>query len=253
MKAKDSMNIKSRTISSNLNLQEWREAIHQEPRKYIGSNSKLKKSGIYQWSIPAYRAAVWNSADRFNEKFKTCPFAGECAKFCYACQGCFNFGLSMIAHTRCLQAYLNHPKHTAEKIIAEIKSKRKLKAFRIHDSGDFFNVTYAKWWFDICRELPDIQFYAYTKCVGWMKNTMLGAYVPDNLTLIYSYGGKEDHLIDPNHDRHSRVFRTHAAMKAAGYHDTTKTDDAAADPSIKKIGLVYHGTMGVDKAMGEEA
>lgn len=37
------------------------------------------------------------------------------------------------------------------------------RVFRIHDSGDFFNVAYARAWIAICHALPDVRFWAPTR------------------------------------------------------------------------------------------
>lgn len=38
-----------------------------------------------------------------------------------------------------------------------------VKAFRIHEDGDFFSVDYARAWAIVIRRHPDIQFWAYTR------------------------------------------------------------------------------------------
>ena len=35
--------------------------------------------------------------------------------------------------------------------------------FRLHESGDFFSVSYMRAWFEIARRFPFIQFFTYTK------------------------------------------------------------------------------------------
>lgn len=238
--------IKPFNIAKSLTQEEWINAITQPPREVIGSNSKLAKTDFWQWTIPALTAAVVIRG-KLVDGYKTCPMAGECARLCYACQGGYVFKSSMVAHTRNLQAYFDDPMDLADRIVKDIASKRKLRAFRIHDSGDFFNKTYALWWIGIVNRLPNVQFYAYTKQVKMFKET-LAEVIPTNLTLIYSFGGKQDDLIDPATDRHSKVWPEKSAMLAAGYADTTDTDEHAANPDIKNIGLVYHGVLGVDKA-----
>jgi hypothetical protein len=32
--------------------------------------------------------------------------------------------------------------------------------FRIHDSGDFFNPRYIRAWYEVCRQLPEVKFWA---------------------------------------------------------------------------------------------
>jgi hypothetical protein len=61
-------------------------------------------------------------------------------------------------------------------------------------------------------------------------------------------------MINCDTDRHSKVFESHEDMTEAGYSDTTETDENAADPSKRCIGLVYHGkTTYAGSAVGEEA
>lgn len=230
--------IKTRFVAKDMSESEWIAAIKERPLALIASNVKLAQSNIWQFSLPAFKAAVVVKGKLTT--LKSCPSAGECARFCYASQGTFIFNCSMIAHTRNLQFYLDDKDAFIGRMIQEIGSRRKLKAFRIHDSGDFFSRQYALDWFNIVSALPHIQFYAYTKMVPLFNKFRREGLIPANLSLIYSFGGIHDHLIQDS-DRHSKVFSSYEEMTAAGYHDTTETDDNAADPTKVRIGLVYHG------------
>lgn len=232
------MPLKTRTVAKGMSAEDFAKAIVMAPNTLIASNSKLRKSHIYQWTIPALTASIVNNGKL--QTVATCPAADACAEACYACQGAYNFKGSIVSHTRKLQFMRDNPALWHDQIVTEIASKRKLKAFRIHDSGDFMSMSYAMQWFKVCEALPHVQFYAYTKMVRMFKGA-LADHIPANLSLIYSYGGKHDADINPAVDRHSKVFPTVEAMHAAGYHDTSKTDDNAADPSKLCIGLVYHG------------
>jgi hypothetical protein len=55
--------------------------------------------------------------------------------------------------------------------------------FRIHDSGDFFSIPYMLGWFEVCRQLPDIQFWCPTRMwpAPQFRAVMKG--VPRNLAL----------------------------------------------------------------------
>jgi len=243
------MPIKPRTIAKDMSDDDFAKAIVMAPKALIASNSKLRKSHIHQWTIPALSASVVKNGKL--QTVTTCPAAGTCAEACYACQGAYNFKGSVVAHTRKLQFMRDNPETWHDQIVAEIASKRKLKAFRIHDSGDFMSMSYAVQWFKVCEALPNVQFYAYTKMIRMFKGA-LADHIPANLSLIYSYGGKHDADIDPRKDRHSKVFSSVEAMHAAGYHDTSKTDDNAADPSKRCIGLVYHGQVNFKGGMTGE-
>lgn len=197
-------------------------------KKYLStSNSKLKKDKIASWGIPAYKDA--------NGEL-TCPMAGQCAKAegCYALQGTYKW--SNVAKAYQDRYELSKSDNFINTIDSEIKASKSIKIIRLHDSGDFYNKKYLNDWLDIINKNPGIQFYTYTKMVSMFK----GLDLPGNFTVIYSYGGKQDHLIDPNVDRHSKVFSSHEEMMSAGYVDTTERDINAIGPN-HRIGLVYHG------------
>lgn len=231
--------IKTRFAGMNMGAWEWTEAITQAPKTMIASNTKLRKSRIHQFSLPAFKASVIVGGKLTT--IKTCPSAGECGTFCYASQGTYLFNCSMVAHARNLQHYLTNTGDFKSQLINEISKIRKLRAFRIHDSGDFFSRQYALDWFEVINALPNVQFYAYTKMVPLFNRFKSEGLIPKNLSIIYSFGGKHDHLIDLNVDRHSKVFSSHEEMVESGYSDTTDTDTNAADPTKRCIGLVYHG------------
>jgi hypothetical protein len=199
---------------------------------WLTQNSKIAKmSGVktFNWGIPAFQS---------KSGFSTCPNAAACAKGCYATMHSYTWGVVKKAYERRLKLALT-PKFTLI-IDAEIK-RRGIKRLRIHDSGDFFNEEYVNKWLNIMRANPDTHFYAYTKMVSLFKQYTLDGLIPANFTVIYSFGGKEDKLIDRNTDRHSWVFSSLKALKAAGYA-AANVDDSVALKANPKIGLVYHGT-----------
>ena len=65
--------------------------------------------------------------------------------------------------------------------------------------------------------------------------------------MVFSYGGKQDGDIVIALDRHSRVFETVEQLQAEGYVNATEDDALAADRTLIKIGLVYHGTKGYSR------
>lgn len=188
---------------------------------FSNSNSKLKKDGIYSFGLPAK---------------KTCPNAGTCKQFCYASK---NFYLmpsvkqaqsSRLALTKNLQLF-------ALVADAEIK-KRNICMLRIHDSGDFYNQAYLDTWFRVMRSNPTVRFYAYTKQVQLLKSVR--ERWPENFTVIFSFGGRQDGLIDTARDRHARIFDTEEQLNRAGYVNGSDTDMVAAAGIVKRIGLVRH-------------
>jgi hypothetical protein len=180
-------------------------------------NAKLKKSNIYTFGIPAG---------------STCPGKGTCAIGCYAQAGFFNMPVVKNAQ----QSRLELTKHHAfiETLSAEIK-KRKVKTLRIHDSGDFYSLKYLNQWLEIIQANPQVNFYAYTKMVPFFQGRML----PKNFKVIFSYGGKFDHLIKPLAESHSKVFGSLSELKKHGYANASHDDTVAIKQ--QKIGLIFHG------------
>ncbi len=190
----------------------------------LTQNKKMKKSGsqVYNFGIPAV---------------KTCPNAGDCLKGCYATQGAYRFSNVRPAFERRWE--LSKGSDFPDLMHAEIVSKRPSRV-RIHDSGDFYSAEYLSKWCIIAEQHPDVEFYAYTKMVSMVK--MYEAWLPENLTVIFSYGGTEDALIDPDKDRHSKVYTDIDTLLGDGYIDASD-DDSLALTDNPKVGLVYHGAM----------
>jgi hypothetical protein len=209
----------------------------------LTQNGKMQKSSknettVVNWTIPAFQSATG---------LKTCPNAGLCAAGCYARQGAYMFGNVKRAHEAKLALTQNEA--FVGMIVADIEKwlkKRSVKNLkvRIHDAGDFYDVSYWNKWREVMLLFQfekRVSFYAYTKQVEMFQNETAAGRVPANFTLIYSFGGRQDRLIDMSRDRHSRVFETRAALKAAGYIDASH-DDMLALGKNPKVGLCYHGT-----------
>jgi len=197
----------------------------------LTQNRKMKKSKdkrTFNFGIPAYKDKVGN---------KTCPNAAACIVGCYANAGAYMFSNVKSAFEARLKATKQN--NFAELIQLELDKKR-VERLRIHDSGDFYSLEYTMKWFEVMKANPSIHFYAYTKMVSMFKVLTLAGHIPSNFTLIYSFGGTQDKLIDKNTDRHSMVFETHKERKIAKYSNTTEDDRHAVGLNIR-VGLVYHG------------
>lgn len=196
-------------------------------RNWLTSNAKMRKDGILAFGIPAYRSESGKL---------TCPAASECLKGCYARQGFYVMPNVAAAQEARLALAMG------DDFIWSINSellRRKPKLVRIHDSGDFFSMTYYRKWRDIAAMNPKVQFYAYTKMVGMFK-THACPTPPANMKIVFSYGGKWDAMIDRESDAHSVVFGSLKELKKAGYTDCS-TRDLTYKAGVRKVGLVYHG------------
>ncbi len=195
-------------------------------KHYLSTNDKLKKNNIYSFGIPAYKSVTG---------LITCPSALNCIKGCYARQG--RYAMPNVKTAQENRLMLTQSSEFVETISKELV-KRKVKILRIHDSGDFYSLQYFTNWMLIVQRNPNVKFYAYTKQIVMLKGMV--PLLPKNFTLIFSYGGKNDSLIDTAKDRHSKVFSSLKELRANKYQDTTKRDINALGAN-NKIGLVYHG------------
>jgi hypothetical protein len=185
------------------------------------------------------------------ERFNTCPNAGVCGAFCYAKAGTFQFRNVKRAHIEKLEWVLYRRDEWTELMINELaKPKYISKYVRIHDAGDFFDRDYAERWLMIAKYTPKTIFYTYTKEVKLFKS--LEWALPSNFIVIYSYGGKQDHLIDPENDRHSDVFTDYDEMIQLGYNDIADDDKQAAIHPNKKVGLYRNNIPHIVKRMGNK-
>jgi hypothetical protein len=206
----------------------------------LTQNGKMKKSSkhgvtVVNWTIPAFQSKTG---------LKTCPNAGLCAAGCYARSGTYRFSNVARAHESKLELTLTN--EFKSEMIGAIdawlakKSTKSLKV-RIHDAGDFYSFEYMLKWFSIMNHYSTdsrVSFYTYTKQVDMFQTYR--ASVPKNFRLIFSFGGKQDSLIDVANDRHARVFESKTALNAAGYVDGTEDDMVAANGKSNRIGLVFH-------------
>jgi hypothetical protein len=215
--------------------------------KLLTQNGKMRKSGgdkyvVFNWGIVANQTQV------NGKPFKTCPWAGKCAKDngCYALQPPYNWKNVSPAFQAKLELSLQP--EFVDLMSAEITKIAKRKSLagktlviRIHDSGDFYNTKYLSKWIEIMERFSEVEFYAYTKAVQMMWFWDVDGKLPLNFTWIASEGGTQDHMIEPRM-RHSRVFESTEALEAAGYDNAMDDDTVAFTSKTGKIGLVYHGS-----------
>lgn len=197
-------------------------------KHYLSTNDKLKRNGIYSFGIPAFKDMAGNF---------TCPNAAKCAIGCYARQG--RYAMPNVKNAQETRLALTKSPEFVATINSEIQKRKGIKIVRIHDSGDFYDISYFDDWLKIAIANPKIKFYAYTKMISMVKLYTKGATLPKNIKIIFSFGGKQDALIDTAKDSHSKVFSSLGELKRNGYTDVTKFDIKAI--KALKVGLVYHG------------
>jgi hypothetical protein len=219
-----------------MNTEKSNPVRFKQPKiRLLTSNTDLRRTGIFAWTLPANWVSLPGAE---GIRFNVCPNAGVCASFCYAKTGTFMFSNVRTAHISKLLLVLNHREQWKNMMVRELSlPKYHGKYVRIHDAGDFFDRGYAMDWLYIMGTAPRVTFYAYTKEVALMKELTAQGHIPSNFTVIYSFGGKQDHMIDRDVDRHSDVFPDYDAMIAAGYNDIAEDDKQAAIHPNHRVGL----------------
>jgi hypothetical protein len=222
----------------------------------LTQNREMKQDGVWNFTLPAWVVELPDGSH-----FNVCPNAGACAKFCYARNGTYLFPKVRGKHLTNLEL-VTGDEDWPHKILAELRhrrfrptgQKREIpgledvshlgewgqswikvggQAVRIHDSGDFFNRSYLEGWIYVAEAMQDILFYAYTKEVSMVREKTL----PENMLIVFSMGGKQDHLLDLEVDRHADVFPDLEAIEAAGYYSQHESDLLAVLAPSNRIGI----------------
>ena len=224
------------------------------PARLLSQNSDMRRSGIWNWTIPAHTVRLSDGS-----WFNACPNAGACGRVCYAKFGAYRFSNVARRHLQNLEMILEAGDLWERRMVEELSHKRfkpsqithRLptppgddwlewwrdeggRAIRIHDAGDFFSEAYLDRWIRIAFAHPHILFYAYTKEVAMLE----GAILPDNMRVLYSFGGKQDHLIDRDRHRHADVFPSLETLESRGYADQGENDLLAICHPNHRIGIV---------------
>ena len=175
----------------------------------------------------------------------TCPMAGECGRICYAKYGRMILPDQIASYRENLTMYEQGV--FFDQLEAELTRQERLAAkmgqtvlIRIHDTGDFFSREYLDDWLTFMRAHPHVWFYAYTKSVSFVKDAAISGLIPENFTYVFSYGGKQDLMIDREHDRWAEIVPEDAEIPA-GCFDGSHDDIYAADPGCRMIALRVHG------------
>ncbi|MEU5959305.1 hypothetical protein [Streptomyces sp. NPDC047525] len=220
----------------------------RSPRKWLlTQNSDLRRIGVYNWTLPAFVVTLPDGSN-----FNVCPQAGACAKLCYARVGTYRFKNVLAAHIRNLLLCRDSPKEFEERMTEELSHRRyEGKWIRLHDSGEFFSDEYLLTWMRIMDSVPAVGYYCYTKEVSRFKR-LVENQQPDNFLWCYSLGGKEDHLLDLETDRHADVFPDLEALISAGYSDQSESDLLSVLGDSPLVGIPANRIKHLLKKQGQE-
>lgn len=202
--------------------------------RILSQNSKMLRTSkhfgvrILNFGIPAFRSKSGKT---------TCPFSGDCVKFCYARKGTYKYKNTSEAYEN--RYLLTLRDDFVETMSVQLKYENP-SYVRIHDSGDFYSKKYLDKWLEIINAFPSIRFYAYTNSVELIKKNIDS--LPENFDVIFSTSGKQKQMIDPTKDRHAVIFSSLDAMKHSEYVNASEHDLYATrwfNNSIR-VGLLKH-------------
>jgi hypothetical protein len=182
----------------------------------LTQNSKMKKTSqemgvkLVNFNIPAFEDPQTGK--------RTCPWAGDCAALCYARKGRYRFG--NVQSSLAKKYYATKQDDFVDIMIGHIE-KSKADYVRIHDAGDYYSPEYVDKWMAIIHHFRgEKRLYSYTKSLPFFMERDL----PENFDVIYSMGGKLDHLIDVEKHRHSKMYDTYEQMEADNYVNASFND-----------------------------
>ena len=173
---------------------------------------------VYEWNLPTG---------------STCPYADECLVKVDRHTGKFdnksNQYRCYAAAAERFPAVRNHRWNNFDFIKAGgvPRVPKKAEAVRIHMSGDFFNQKYFDLWLEVCKHYPKVEFWAYTKSLGYWVNRLND--IPKNLVLTASYGGKQDHLIKEYNLKNVKIIKN---KSEAINGNIDYNDDEARRPNV---------------------
>lgn len=190
-------------------------AIMRRPSKILKMNEKMSKSAgsdkvFFNIGLPALKGLAVDETKNQFVVVDTCPGAGACKVYCYARKGGYiQYKDASMSQTRLLNYLLNDPQgfksqfeNELRKEEANAKKKGKKVVIRWHDAGDFFSPEYLNLAYQIARDFPGVDFYAYTKMAGVATGTK-----PANFVMNFSMGAtpEQEKQIDFSKTKHSTV------------------------------------------------
>ena len=224
--------------------------VTKRPSKILKQNEKITHSGggatiYFNIGLPALTGLAVNEKTGDFVIVNTCPGAGACKIYCYARKGGYvMFKAASMSQTRLLNYLINDPNGFKTQMIGELVAVQKKFAnkdvkivVRWHDAGDFFSPSYLNLAYDIARQLPDIEFYSYTKIAN-----VAGGEKPDNFLMNFSGGAlpSQQNQVDFTKTKHSDVV-----PKELFSDLITKTQDGKVQKDAKGKYVWVQG--GVDK------
>ena len=133
-------------------------------------NSKLGK-GVYAFNLmPGSKPISTKDKGQLTNVWGTCSGCCDgCENYCYAVKDTRRFHNTVIPSVGKNTVIMRHDMDKGFKQIKEALIKNKAKVLRWQSSGEIMNYDYLLHMVKLAVELPDIQFYFYTKRFAFME------------------------------------------------------------------------------------
>jgi hypothetical protein len=199
---------------------------------------------VWEWNLPAghacpYANACKMSSDRESGKMKKGP---NMAFPCYAAMA-ERFPGVRDARWRNYETVKGKSCQDMLRALLAAFPEGKARLVRIHGSGDFFSQDYFDAWLGLCRAMPNVQFWAFTKSIPfWLARI---DEIPDNMALTASIDGTWDSVVKERGLRFGEVFPNRAAAKSAGL--PVDDDDLLPSKRGPSFAMVLRSEVGQEK------
>lgn len=233
-------------------LDKLRAAFTERPAKILKQNEKMQHSDgtssiFFNIGLPALKGLAVDEDTGEFVVIDTCPGAGACKTYCYAMKGGYvQWKASSLSSTKLLNFLYNDPEGFMSMLSNEISAAEKKYGkkdtkvvIRWHDAGDFFSPQYLDMAYDVARQHPNADFYAYTKMASVAQ-----ADRPDNFKMNFSQGAhtSQEKKIDFVKTKNSRVVPKELFSDALAKDSSGKwqyKDDAAKQAVKDRIAIKY--------------
>ena len=147
--------------------------INYEPAMQISlakGNSKLGK-GVYALNLmPGSKPLSTKDKGQLTNVVGTCSGCCDgCENFCYAVRDARRYHNTVIPSVGKNTVIMRHDMDGGFKQVKEKLIENKAKVLRWHSSGEIMNYNYLLHMVKLAVELPDVQFYFYTKRFGLIE------------------------------------------------------------------------------------
>ena len=147
--------------------------INYEPAMRISlakGNSKLGK-GVYAFNLmPGSKPISTKDKGQLTNVVGTCGGCCDgCEKYCYAVKDTRRYHNTVIPSVGKNTVIMRHDMDRGFKQIKEELIKNNVKVLRWQSSGEIMNYNYLLHMVKLAVELPNVQFYFYTKRFGFME------------------------------------------------------------------------------------